>query len=191
MANIRVNLDYPISDGLPLTFKAPCPCSETTGLIVYYPAAIGSTSILSKVFTFKDAHCNDLTGLGNLFTTNAYVKVILNTRDNAAYIQNGDTNAYLEGKFDGKASVEVVESLTQEVSNKASSDHNHDGVYATASHTQAASTITAGTFSATGVVAKSGTDYTTARVRNIKASTTDLTAGTSSLTSGDLYFVYE
>ena len=59
------------------------------------------------------------------------------------------------------------------------------------SHTQAASTITAGTFSATGIVAKSGTDYTTARVRNIKASTTDLTAGSSTLTSGDIYIVYE
>lgn len=110
MANIRVDLDYPISDGLPLTFRAPCPCSETTGLIVYYPAAVGSTSILSKVFTFKDAHCNDLTGLGNLFTIDAYVKVILNTKDNAAYIQNADTNAYLESKFAGKASKEYVDS---------------------------------------------------------------------------------
>ena len=41
------------------------------------------------------------------------------------------------------------------------------------------------------LVAKTGTDYTTARVRNIKASTTDLTAGTSSLSSGDIYLVYE
>lgn len=57
--------------------------------------------------------------------------------------------------------------------------------------TLAASKVTSGTFAATGVKAKSGTDYTTARVRNIQASTTDLTAGTSTLASGDLYFVYE
>lgn len=57
--------------------------------------------------------------------------------------------------------------------------------------TLAASKVTTGTFAATGVKAKTGTDYTTARVRNIQASTTDLTAGSSSLASGDLYFVYE
>ena len=62
---------------------------------------------------------------------------------------------------------------------------------AAASHNQAASTITAGTFAATGVKAMNGTDYTTARVRNIKASTTDLTAGSSALANGDIYLVYE
>lgn len=62
---------------------------------------------------------------------------------------------------------------------------------AAASHNQAASTITAGTFSATDVKAMNGTDYTTARVRNIQASTTDLTAGSSSLSNGDIYLVYE
>ena len=61
---------------------------------------------------------------------------------------------------------------------------------AAASHNQAASTITAGTFAATGVKAMNGTDYTTARVRNIQASTTDLTAGSSSLSNGDIYLVY-
>ena len=62
---------------------------------------------------------------------------------------------------------------------------------AAASHNQAASTITAGTFAATGVKAMNGTDYTTARVRNLQASTTDLTAGSSALANGDIYLVYE
>ena len=62
---------------------------------------------------------------------------------------------------------------------------------AASSHNQAASTITAGTFAATDVKAMNGTDYTTARVRNIKASTTDLTAGSSALANGDIYLVYE
>ena len=64
-------------------------------------------------------------------------------------------------------------------------------VAAAASHNQAASTFTAGTFAATGVKAMNGTDYTTARVRNIQASTTDLTAGSSALANGDIYLVYE
>ena len=55
----------------------------------------------------------------------------------------------------------------------------------------AASKITAGTFAATDVKAMNGTDYTTARVRNIQASTTDLTAGSSALANGDIYLVYE
>lgn len=55
----------------------------------------------------------------------------------------------------------------------------------------AADKIAAGTFSATGVKAKSDTDYATSRVRNISMGTTDLTAGTSTLASGDIYFVYE
>lgn len=61
---------------------------------------------------------------------------------------------------------------------------------ANTSHTQAASTITAGTFGG-AVVATTGTDYTTARVRNIQASTSDLTAGSSSLANGNIYLVYE
>ena len=62
---------------------------------------------------------------------------------------------------------------------------------AASSHNHAASNITAGTFPDTGIVAKTGTDYTTSRVRNIKASTTDLTAGSSALANGDIYLVYE
>ena len=64
--------------------------------------------------------------------------------------------------------------------------------YAPASHTQAASTITAGTLA--GEVKANATavaTLATAQVRNIYAGTTDLTAGTSVLATGDIYFVYE
>ena len=62
---------------------------------------------------------------------------------------------------------------------------------AATSHNHAAGNITAGTFSSTNVKAATGADYTTARVRNIQASTTDLTAGSSALANGDIYLVYE
>ena len=78
--------------------------------------------------------------------------------------------------------------LEEEIAEKASASHTHLSADITS---LVASKISAGTFSATGVMAKSGTDYSTARVRNIKAGTADLTAGTSALTSGDIYFVYE
>lgn len=63
---------------------------------------------------------------------------------------------------------------------------------AAASHNQEASTITEGTLA--GRVQANATAVATVgnmQVRNIKASTTDLTAGTSTLSSGDIYLVYE
>lgn len=59
-------------------------------------------------------------------------------------------------------------------------------------HNQAASTITAGTL-AGQVVANATATATigTAQVRNIYAGTADMTAGSSALPTGTLYFVYE
>lgn len=53
-----------------------------------------------------------------------------------------------------------------------------------------ASQVTAGTLP-TGVKASTASDYTMARLRNIKAGTSDLTAGSSSLANGEIYLVYE
>lgn len=53
-----------------------------------------------------------------------------------------------------------------------------------------ANQVTSGTLS-TGVKASTASDYTTARLRNIKAGTSDLTAGSSSLANGEIYLVYE
>ena len=92
MANIKVELSQEIIDGQPVTFVAPCNCNEITGLKVCYPDG-------SKVFTFKDAHGNALTGLGNLFGKGAYVKAILDVTNGYAYIQNADTNGYLEAEL--------------------------------------------------------------------------------------------
>lgn len=58
-------------------------------------------------------------------------------------------------------------------------------------HTHAASKISAGTF-AGKVVAQSGTDYTTNRIRNTVFTTTDPGAGSStSYTNGSIIAVYE
>lgn len=66
------------------------------------------------------------------------------------------------------------------------------GSFTPSAHNQAASTITAGTFSATGVVAATGTDYTTNRIRNQVFTTTDPGAGAStSYANGSIICVYE
>jgi hypothetical protein len=99
MANIRLNLEIPVFDGQNLTFRSPSDCSAVTGLTVYYPKGAATAS---KTFQFADSHGNNVGGI-NLFASNVLVKVILDTQRNRAYVQNADTNAYLEGKFDSKA----------------------------------------------------------------------------------------
>lgn len=67
-----------------------------------------------------------------------------------------------------------------------------DTYYALTSHTQAASTISAGTLAGqVNANASASSTLTTAQVRDVIISTTDLTAGSSSLTTGTIYFVYE
>lgn len=99
MANIKLHLDSPIFNGRVITFKSPTKCSEVSGLIIYYPGARGTTS---KTFQFADAHGNNVGGK-DLFAGDVLVKVILDTDLNRAYVQNADTNAYLEARFNGKA----------------------------------------------------------------------------------------
>jgi hypothetical protein len=93
-------LDFPISDGEKITFRAPCDCTAVTGLIVRYPDATEiDVTPTSKAFTFKDAHGNNLTGIGNLFSAGAFISVILDVTKGAAYIQNAATNGYIESAF--------------------------------------------------------------------------------------------
>ena len=101
MANIRVDLASPVINGQTVTFKSPVDCSEVTGLKVYYPIGNSETSVS---FQFADAHGNNVGHIDDLFTENVLVKVILDTESNKAYVQNADTNAYLEGRFDEKLS---------------------------------------------------------------------------------------
>lgn len=92
MAYINVNSPCPVFQGMPITFKAPCDCTAVEGLVVAY----GDNSY---TFAFKDAHGNTLTGVGNLFMQGALVKAILDIEGGYAYLQNADTNAYIERTF--------------------------------------------------------------------------------------------
>jgi hypothetical protein len=63
--------------------------------------------------------------------------------------------------------------------------------FALTGHSQAASTVTAGTLAGQVIAnATAVTTLTTAQVRNIYAGTTDMTAGTTALTTGDIYLMY-
>jgi hypothetical protein len=92
MANIKVESKRPLFDGMAITFKAPCKCNAVEGLTVVYEG-------VSRNFFFRDTHGTVLTGIGNLFEEGAYVQAILDTVNGYAYLQNADTNSYLESRF--------------------------------------------------------------------------------------------
>lgn len=98
MSLIKVDLPYTIFDGATVSFKSPADFSKVTGLRIYYPNTAGA--IQAADFTFADANRNDVTHINKLFGANAIVKVILDTDSNLAFVQNADTNAYLEQQFD-------------------------------------------------------------------------------------------
>ena len=96
--NIRVDLTTPIKDGTEVVFRSPVDCSKITGLIVYFTENGNTTS---QEFALADAHGNNVGDIDHLFAENVVVKVILDVAHSMAFVQNADTNAYLEGRFDG------------------------------------------------------------------------------------------
>lgn len=97
MANIRVDVNYLINDGSEIVFRSPADCSTITGLIVYYPGEDGD--ITSKEFALADAHGENVGDIDHLFSEGVVVKVILDVTAEMAYVQNADTNAYIERTF--------------------------------------------------------------------------------------------
>ena len=101
--------------------------------------------------------------------------------DTAVFIANGEIKEIDDTPTEGSENVVTSGGVHTALANKAD-----------VTHTQNASTITAGTFA--GRVVANGTEVATlnsAQVRNIVASTIDLTAGTSTLASGNIHLVYE
>lgn len=223
MANIRIDLNHAPLDGETISFKAPCDASSITGLILYYDN--GGTTV-SKRYTLTDANGNDIGVLDNIFAKDAIVKAILDTDGNKAFVQNPNTNTYLEEKFDTKADASHKHTKSQitdfptsmpasdvyawaKASTKPTYTASEVGA-AASSHNHSASNITSGTLP----VARGGTGNTSVDTTPTSGSTKmvtsggvytalsgkapaysygteDLTAGTSSLETGKLHFVYE
>lgn len=102
MANIRIDLNHKPLDGETVTFKAPCDAKDITGLKIYYTNE--AKAVVFEDFTLNDANVGNIGVLDNIFSAGAIVKVILDTDANNAFVQNADTNAYLEGKLAEKYS---------------------------------------------------------------------------------------
>lgn len=96
MANIKIIVDGALMDGHKVSFKAPCNCVAVEKLKVCY---VENGEQKTRLFTMRDSHNNDLTGLGNLFSEGAIVYAVLDTVKGYAYLQNAGTNGYLERKI--------------------------------------------------------------------------------------------
>lgn len=105
MAKIKVTSKCAIYDGMIMTFKAPCDCTVADGINVYVQNE-------KHTFLFRDAHGNDVSGIDDLFTIDTYVTVSLDTTSGYAYLQNADTNAYLEEALAGKSNTTHTHALT-------------------------------------------------------------------------------
>lgn len=189
MSNIRVDLCVPVYDGKPVTFKSPVDCSTVTGLIVYYPE--GET-VTSKTFQFADAHGNNVGGK-DLFAADVLVKVILDTEKSRAYVQNADTNAYLERELAKKYSptnkptpADIGASATGHKHTKSEITDFPSSMTPTA-HNQAASTITAGTFAGQVVANGSGQTPGTSLLRNSRL----VSADTNPTVEGEICWHYK
>ena len=90
--NIKVELKTNIADGSEVVFRSPADCSQVTGLVIYHTG--GKTE-----FAFADAHGHNVGDIDHLFAENAVVKVILDVTAGMAFVQNADTNAYIERTF--------------------------------------------------------------------------------------------
>lgn len=181
MSQIKIDLNQTLVDGMDIKFKAPCDCTAVTGLIIYYPTE--SDSIENQSFVFKDAHGNILTGLSNLFVKDTYVKVIVDVPNGVAYIQNADTNGYLEEKLasitsnltaaralvsDGSGKVtasEVTVTELEHLNGVSSNVQEQLNNKANSSHTHSYLPLTGGTLSGqlkvNRIVLTNGTDYGT------------------------------
>jgi hypothetical protein len=60
------------------------------------------------VFAFADAHGNNVGNINHLFTKDVVVKVILDVTNGFAYIQNADTNKYIEDTFLKRSGGEIT-----------------------------------------------------------------------------------
>lgn len=104
MSKIKVNLGYAPVNGKQISFIAPCGSVDTECLVIE-----------DVEYAVVDADGVSVAGLQNVWNSGAMVSAILNTATHTAFIQNANTNAYLEGKFktvDG----EGVDSIVQKIS---------------------------------------------------------------------------
>lgn len=91
---ITVSVDFTVVDGSEIKFKSPVNCSQVTNLFVTC-----TNESKDYNFNFVDANGNNIGVIDNVFAEGAVIKVILDVTSSKAFIQNADTNSYIENTF--------------------------------------------------------------------------------------------
>ena len=104
MSKIKVNLpDYPVN-GKQISFIAPCASSYTECFIIN-----------DVMYSVVDADGVSVAGIPNVWNSGAMVSAILNVDTKTAFIQNANTNTYMEGQFQTQThKLKSSDSLTRE-----------------------------------------------------------------------------
>lgn len=171
MAYIKVEVGHTIKNGSKVSFRAPCDCNKVVGLKVYFPTDNGVRTY--QTFLFTDAHGNNLTGIGHLFAEGAIVKAILSPDTSRAYLQNADTNKYLEGKFT---------EMQNSIAGRAPASHGN--------HVPATETANKARFLRNDNTWQTVTPADIGAAPAYTYGKTDLVEGVSTLGPGKLHFVY-
>ncbi|MBR4929347.1 MAG: hypothetical protein IKZ00_00940, partial [Bacteroidaceae bacterium] len=133
----------------------PCDCSSVTD----------GLSINGEIYTICDARGSCITGKYGAWASGAQISVVLDCEEKKAYIQNANTNAYLEAKFDTKAPVDhkhTYNDVGAAPASHANDKNNPHGVTisqigaAPASHKHSTDDLTSGTLP----IARGGTGMT-------------------------------
>lgn len=88
MSKIKVNLPVSPVNGKQISFIAPCSSADTECLLID-----------DVEYAVVDSDGVSVAGLENVWNSGAIVAAILNVDTHTAYIQNANTNTYLEGRF--------------------------------------------------------------------------------------------
>lgn len=97
MAMVKVAITGELTDGMTVKFKAPCDCSEVSGLRLSRLTYNGSEYVESNTdFTLRDASGQNIAGIGNLFVEGAVIKAVLDTDNRYAYLLNAGTTYRVE-----------------------------------------------------------------------------------------------
>ena len=124
--NIKVNLNIQPKNGTVVVFRSPENSSQVTGLIVHYKSSDSSDAY--QEFSFADAHGVDVKNIDNLFNKGAVVKVILDVTSSRAFIQNADTNSYLNRKLSSFADICTGEASGSTITINDSSNRELQGL---------------------------------------------------------------
>ena len=98
MGKIKVNLNYPLANGKQISFYTPCESEDTQGLIIN-----------DVEYALVDADGASVVDTPNLWNRGALMSVIVDTVNMRAYIQNANSNSYLEKEIRSKADAADLE----------------------------------------------------------------------------------